>query len=154
MSVSSLDLSPLCLCSRHLFSLSALPSQQPSWISPPLNGSLEQASQKHLPEVLGGTLDCPREDGLAVLTAIVAVFVLLAVCIMVVVHFWPKLHHGSATLPTEPSAPKPEGGIYLIHWRMLGLQDCHETVGQGPSVPGACHVLVGPRLSLEEITCL
>lgn len=154
MSVSSLDLFPLCLCSCHLFSLSALTSQPPSWISPHFNDSLEQASKKQLPAVLGGTLDCPPEDGLAVLTAIVTVFVLLAVCIVVVVHFWPKLHHGSVTLPTEPSAPKPEGGIYLIHWRVLGLQDCHETVCQGPSVPDAYHVLAGPRFSFEEVTYL
>ncbi|XP_054997628.1 small integral membrane protein 33 [Sorex araneus] len=123
--------------------------QQSSWTSPPANGSSVHASQKQLPEVLGGTLDRPREDGLPVLTAIVAIFVLLAVCIVVAVHFGPRLHQGRVTLSMEPPAPKPEGGIYLIHWRVLDLQD-----PQGPPVLGACPVPQKRGLNLEEVTYL
>lgn len=115
------------------------------WLSPAVNGSAGQETQRQLP---------PREDGLPALTVIIAIFVLLAVCIVVAVHCGPSLHHGSATLLTEPPAPKPEGGIYLIHWRVLGSQDIHEDTKQGPPVSGSCLVPDGPRLSIDEVTYL
>ncbi|XP_032192437.1 small integral membrane protein 33 [Mustela erminea] len=126
---------------------------QRPWPSAAVNGS-GQEPQRQLPEVPGGTWEPPREDGLPLLTIIVAAFVLLAVCIVVAVHFGPRLHQGRATLPAEPPAPKPEGGIYLIHWRVLGHQDAHGDTWQEPPVPGSCPVPDGPRLSVDEVTCL
>ncbi|XP_058162290.1 small integral membrane protein 33 [Dasypus novemcinctus] len=117
-----------------------------SWPSPAVNSSAGQEPQKQLPEVLGGAWEPPRGDGLPQLTAIVAVFVLLAVGIVVAVHFGPSLHQGHATLPTEPPAPKPEGGIYLTHWRILYPQDSHEEAQMGPAPDG--------RSSIEEVTIL
>lgn len=126
---------------------------QRPWPSAAVNGS-GQEPQRQLPEVPGGTWEPPRGDGLPLLTIIVAAFVLLAVCIVVAVHFGPRLHQGRATLPAEPPAPKPEGGIYLIHWRVLGHQDAHGDTWQEPPVPGSCPVPDGPRLSVDEVTCL
>ncbi|EPQ16950.1 hypothetical protein D623_10027813 [Myotis brandtii] len=124
------------------------------WLSPAVNGSAGQETQRQLPEVLSGAREPPREDGLPLLTVIIAIFVLLAVCIVVAVHCGPSLHQGRATLPTEPPAPKPEGGIYLIHWRVLGSQDIHGDTQQGPPVSGSCLVPDGPRLSIDEVTYL
>ncbi|KAL4661460.1 hypothetical protein H8957_016842, partial [Semnopithecus entellus] len=117
-----------------------------SWPSPAVNSSSGQESQRQLPEVLG--------DGLPMVTIMVAVFVLLAVCIIVAVHFGPRLHQGHATLPTEPLTPKPDGGIYLIHWRALGPQDSPEEAPWGPLVPGSCSAPDGPRPSIDEVTYL
>ncbi|XP_036080725.1 small integral membrane protein 33 isoform X1 [Rousettus aegyptiacus] len=124
------------------------------WLSSAVNGSAGQEPQRRLPEVLGGAWEPPRGDGLPLLTVIVAVFVLLAVCIVVAVHFGPKLHKGHATLPTEPPAPKLEGGIYLIHWRVLGHQGSHEDTQQSPPIHGSYFVPDGPRLSIDEVTYL
>ncbi|XP_027630650.1 small integral membrane protein 33 [Tupaia chinensis] len=116
-----------------------------AWSSPAVNGSSEQKPQRQPPEVLDGVWEAPRGDGLPLLTVIVAAFVLLAVCIVVAVHFGPRLHQGHACLLTEPPAPKPEGGIYLIHWRGRGSQDSHEEAQQEPD---------GPRSSVDEVTYL
>lgn len=104
--------------------------------------------------VLGRAWDPPPGVGLPLLTVIVAVYVLLAVCIVLLVHFGPRLHRGHATLPTEPPAPKLEGGIYLIQWRVLGPQDSQEDTQQGPPVPGSCLVPDGSGLSIDEVTYL
>lgn len=104
--------------------------------------------------MLSGAWEPPREDGLPLVTVIIAVFVLLAVCVVVAVHFGPSLHQGRATLPTEPPAPKPEGGISLIHWRVLGSQDNHGDTHQDLPVSGSCLVPDGPRLSIDEVTYL
>ncbi|XP_058405486.1 small integral membrane protein 33 [Diceros bicornis minor] len=119
-----------------------------------VNSSAGQEPQRQLPEVLSGAWEPPQGDGLPLLTVIVAAFVLLAVCIVVAVHFGPRLHQGHATFSTEPPAPKPEGGIYLIRWRVLGPQDSHEDAQQGPPVSGSCLVPNGPRLSIDEVTYL
>ncbi|XP_074236271.1 small integral membrane protein 33 isoform X1 [Saimiri boliviensis] len=125
-----------------------------SWPSPAVNSSWGQEPQRQLPEVLGGTWEPPRGDGLHIVTVIVTIFVLLAVCIVVAVHFGPRLHQGHATLPTEPPSPKPEDGIYLIHWRVLDPQDSPEEAPQGPLVPGSCPAPDGPRPSIDEVTHL
>ncbi|XP_037657916.1 small integral membrane protein 33 [Choloepus didactylus] len=124
------------------------------WPSPAVNSSGGQEPQKQLSEALGGAWGPPRGDGLPQLAVIVAVFVLLAVGIVVAVHFGPSLHQGRAALPTEPPAPKLEGGIYLTHWRVLGPQDSQEEAQQGPTNPGPCPVPAGPRSSIEEVTIL
>lgn len=125
-----------------------------SWLSPTVNGSAGQEPQKQLPEVLGGAWEPRPGVGLPLLTIIVAVFVLLAVCIVVAVHFGPRLHKGHATLATEPPSPKPEGGIYLVRWRMLGHQDSHADAQQKPPGPDSCPVPDGPRFSIDEVTFL
>ncbi|XP_048187612.1 small integral membrane protein 33 [Perognathus longimembris pacificus] len=124
-----------------------------AWPSPAVNGSLGQEPQKQLPEVLGGVWEPPPEDGLPLLTVIIAAFVLLAVCIVVAVHIGPKLHQGRATLPTEPPASKAKDGIDLIHWRLLGPQDTQKEVQQSPPVPGS-DPAPGPRPSIGEDTYL
>uniref|UniRef100_A0A8C5LFP7 Small integral membrane protein 33 n=1 Tax=Jaculus jaculus TaxID=51337 RepID=A0A8C5LFP7_JACJA len=116
--------------------------------SPAVNRSLEQEPQRQLPGMP------PRGDGLPLLSVIIAAFVLLAVCIVVAVHFGPKLHQGHATLLTEPPAPKPEDGVYLIHWRPLGPQDSHKETQQGSPVHGSGPAPDGPRPSIEEVTYL
>ncbi|XP_072682169.1 small integral membrane protein 33 isoform X1 [Canis lupus baileyi] len=158
----ALTLKPRCLhrhglgvvaCQRKQNTLTSLAGHHP-WSSPAVNSSAGQEPQKQLPEVLGGAWGPPLGDGLPLLTIIVAAFVLLAVCIVVAVHFGPRLHQGHATLPTEPQAPKPEDGIYLIHWRILGPQDNHEDAQQEPPASGSCLVPDGPRLSVDEVTYL
>ncbi|XP_043321288.1 small integral membrane protein 33 [Cervus elaphus] len=124
------------------------------WLSPTVNGSAGQEPQKQLPELLGGAWESRPGVGLPLLTIIVAVFVLLAVCIVVVVHFGPKLHKGHATLATEPPSPKPEGGIHLIRWRMLDHQDSHEDAHQEPPGPHSYPVPDGSRFSIDEVTFL
>ncbi|XP_027402117.1 small integral membrane protein 33 [Bos indicus x Bos taurus] len=145
----------VCTCPCHPLPL-PLPSQagHHPWLSPTVNGSAGQEPQKQLPEVLGGAWDPRPVVGLPLLTIIVAVFVLLAVCIVVAVHFGPRLHKGHATLTTEPPSPKPEGGIYLIRWRMLGHQDSHEDPQQKPPGPDSRPVPDGPRFSINEVTFL
>ncbi|VTJ89005.1 Hypothetical predicted protein [Marmota monax] len=54
----------------------------------------------------------------------------------------------------EPPAPKPEYGIYLIHWRLLGPQDSHKEDQQGPPIPGSDPTPEGPRPSIDEETYL
>ncbi|XP_047630457.1 small integral membrane protein 33 isoform X2 [Phacochoerus africanus] len=124
------------------------------WLSPAVNGSAGQEPQRQVPKVLDGAWEPPPGAGLPLLTVIVAVFVLLAVCIVVTVHFGPSLHKGHVSLATEPPSPKPEGGIYLVHWRVLGPQARHEDTQQGPPVPGSCPGPDGPRFSIDEITFL
>uniref|UniRef100_A0A8D2CS82 Small integral membrane protein 33 n=1 Tax=Sciurus vulgaris TaxID=55149 RepID=A0A8D2CS82_SCIVU len=125
-----------------------------AWPSPAVNGSLGQEPQRQLPEVSGGAWEPLQGDGLPPLTVIVAAFVLLAVCIVVAVHFGPRLHQGHATLPAEPPAPKPEYGIYLIHWRLLGPQDSHKEDQQGPPIPESYPTPEGPGPSIDEVTYL
>ncbi|XP_033622091.1 small integral membrane protein 33 [Fukomys damarensis] len=113
-----------------------------------LNGSAGQEPQRQLAEVLG------EADGLRLLTVIVSMFVLAAVCIIVAVHFGPRLHQGHATFQTEPPAPQREDGIYLIHWRLLGPQDSPKEAHQGLAVLGPSPAPAGPRPSVDEVTFL
>ncbi|XP_042636656.1 small integral membrane protein 33 [Orycteropus afer afer] len=124
------------------------------WPSPAKNSSVGQELQKQFPEVLGGALETHQGDGLPLLTVIVTIFVLLAVCIVVAVHFGPRLHQGHATLLKEPSAPKPDDGIYFTHWRALDPQDIHEEAQQGTCTPNTYPASDEPRLSIDEITYL
>ncbi|XP_062045371.1 small integral membrane protein 33 [Lepus europaeus] len=158
---------PLCIHLSLLLSFSVckhlchplslpLPSQaghnpQPS---PSVNGSSGQGPQRQLPEVLGGAWEAPPGGGLPQITIIVAVFVLLAICIVVAVHVGPRLHQGHATFPTEPPVPKPEDGVYLIRWRVLGSQDSHQEAQKRAAVPSSCPAPNGPRPSFEEVTYL
>lgn len=93
-------------------------------------------------------------DGLPLLAAIIAAFVLLAICIVLAVHFGPALHQGQVTLLTEPPALKPENGIYLIHWRLLSLQDNPREGQRGLLIPLSGPALDGHRPSIDEVTYL
>lgn len=118
--------------------------------SPLVNGSLDQEPLRQLPDM------SPRGGGggLPLLAAITAAFVLLAICIVLVVRLGPTLHQGRATLLTEPPALKPENGIYLIHWRLLSLQDSHRESQQGLFIPHSGPALEGHRSSIDEVTYL
>ncbi|XP_036917550.1 small integral membrane protein 33 [Sturnira hondurensis] len=131
-----------------------LQADHPSWPPSVVNGSAGQEPQRQLPEMRSGAWDQPPEDGLPLLTIITAVFVLLAVCIVVAVHFGPSLHQGHANLPTEAPTPEPEDGVYLTHWRVLGPEDRHEDTQGGPPISNSCLVPGGPRLSIDEATYL
>ncbi|XP_051019754.1 small integral membrane protein 33 [Acomys russatus] len=122
--------------------------------SPFVNGSLEQEPQRQPPEMLGEVRGLPPGDGLPLLTFIIVAFILLAICIVLAVHFGPMLHQGHATLLPEPPALKPENGIYLIHWRLLGLQDSHREIQQGLPMPHSGPTLDGHRASIDEVTYL
>ncbi|EHB02336.1 hypothetical protein GW7_21310 [Heterocephalus glaber] len=140
-----------CPCQSISLSLSLPPTSQVGHYPPPspsTNGSAEQEPLRQLPEVLGGA------DGLPLLTIIVVIFVLLAVCIVVAVHFWPRLHQGHATFLTELPGPKPEDGIYLIHWQLLGPQDSPKEAQQGLPGLGSSPAPDGPRPSMDEVTYL
>lgn len=117
--------------------------------SPLVNGSLDQEPLRQLPDVP------PRGGGgLPLLAAITAAFVLLAICIVLLVHLGPTLHQGHATLLTEPPVLKPENGIYLTHWRLLSLQDSHRESQQGLFIPHSGPALDGHRPSIDEVTYL
>ncbi|XP_055481611.1 small integral membrane protein 33 [Psammomys obesus] len=117
-------------------------------------GSLGQEPQRQPEEMLGEVRELPRGDGLPLLTVIVAAFVLLAICIVLAVHFGPTFRQGHATLLTEPPALKPEDGICLTHWRLLGLQDSHRETQQGLPIPHSGPALDGHRASTDEVTYL
>lgn len=104
--------------------------------------------------MLGEVWEAPRGDGLPLVAAIIAAFVLLAICIVLAVHFGPTLHQGHATLLTEPPALKPENGIYLIHWRLLDPQDNHRETQPGLPIPPSGSALDGHRPSVDEVTYL
>ncbi|XP_060233425.1 small integral membrane protein 33 [Meriones unguiculatus] len=122
--------------------------------SPLVNGSLGQEPQRQPAEMLGEVRELPRGDGLPLLTVIVAAFVLLAICIVLAVRFGPTPHQGHATLLTEPPALKPEDGVRLTHWRLLGLQDSHRETQQGLPSPHSGPALDGHRASTDEVTYL
>ncbi|XP_030744636.1 small integral membrane protein 33 [Echinops telfairi] len=132
----------------------SLPLPGHPWLSPAVNSSVGQEPQKQLPEVLSGAWGSPQGDGLPLLTIIVTIFVLLAVGIVVAVHYGPRLRQGHASLLKEPPASKPEGGIYLTHWQPLGSADCREEAQQRTPAPVPAPAPDGPRLSMDEITYL
>ncbi|XP_043836630.1 small integral membrane protein 33 [Dromiciops gliroides] len=91
-----------------------------------MNSSIVQ----HPPSCLGtvgGHPSGPKGDGLPLLAVIVTLFVLLAICIIMIVQFGPEFRKVQVTLPQEPPPLKQEGGIHLIYWQALGSQ-----LGIGP----------------------
>ncbi|XP_072485214.1 small integral membrane protein 33 [Notamacropus eugenii] len=89
--------------------------------SPVMNSSIVQYPSSCL-GTLGGHQNGPKGDGLPLLAVIVALFVLLAIGIIMVVHFGPELRKVQVTLPQEPPPLKQEDGIHLIHWQALDSQ--------------------------------
>lgn len=61
-----------------------------------------------------------KGDGLAMIFIIVAVFVLLAILIIVTVHYGPKLRTVQLTISQEPLPQDMENGVRLTDWKKLG----------------------------------
>uniref|UniRef100_A0A669PNK8 Small integral membrane protein 33 n=1 Tax=Phasianus colchicus TaxID=9054 RepID=A0A669PNK8_PHACC len=70
-----------------------------------------------------------KSDALPVISAIVVIFVLLAIFIIVVVHYGPQLRTIQITLYHEPMPQDLDDGVHLMDWRKLGSQ-------KKPSQPG------------------
>nr|XP_030140069.3 small integral membrane protein 33 [Taeniopygia guttata] len=73
-----------------------------------------------------------KSDALPVISVIVVLFVLLAVCIVLAVHYGPQLRTVQATLQQEPMAPHMDS-VILTDWRRL---DGH---GRMDSAAVTCH---------------
>uniref|UniRef100_A0A8D0DYR1 Uncharacterized protein n=1 Tax=Salvator merianae TaxID=96440 RepID=A0A8D0DYR1_SALMN len=63
-----------------------------------------------------------RGDGLAMISIIVALFVFLAVAIIVIVQYGPRLRIVQITLQHEPMPQDMENGIHLTQWKTLDSQ--------------------------------
>ncbi|XP_061857951.1 small integral membrane protein 33 [Colius striatus] len=63
-----------------------------------------------------------RSDALPVISAIVVAFVLLAVVIVVLVHYGPQLRTVQLTLSHEPLPQDMDHGVHLTDWKQLGSQ--------------------------------
>uniref|UniRef100_A0A8C4J6F8 Small integral membrane protein 33 n=1 Tax=Dromaius novaehollandiae TaxID=8790 RepID=A0A8C4J6F8_DRONO len=63
-----------------------------------------------------------KSDALPMISVIVVVFVLLAVFIIIVVHYGPHLRTIQITLYHEPMPQDLNGGVYLTDWKKLGSQ--------------------------------
>lgn len=73
-----------------------------------------------------------KSDALPVISVIVVLFVLLAVCIVLAVHYGPQLRTVQAALQQEPTAPHTDS-VLLTDWRRL---DAH---GRMDSAAVTCH---------------
>uniref|UniRef100_A0A803Y024 Small integral membrane protein 33 n=1 Tax=Meleagris gallopavo TaxID=9103 RepID=A0A803Y024_MELGA len=85
------------------------------------------AARQHLPAA--DLPPCPS-DALPVITAIVVIFVLLAIFIIVVVHYGPQLRTIQITLYHEPMPQDLDDGVHLMDWRKLGSQKKPAQPGQ------------------------
>uniref|UniRef100_A0A672UKA6 Small integral membrane protein 33 n=2 Tax=Strigops habroptila TaxID=2489341 RepID=A0A672UKA6_STRHB len=63
-----------------------------------------------------------KSDALPMISVIVLIFVLLAVFIIIVVHYGPHLRTVQITLYHEPMPQDMDGGVHLTDWRKLGSQ--------------------------------
>ncbi|KAM4653181.1 small integral membrane protein 33 [Amazona ochrocephala] len=63
-----------------------------------------------------------KSDALPMISVIVLIFVLLAVFIIVVVHYGPHLRTVQITLYHEPLPQDMDNGVHLTDWRKLGSQ--------------------------------
>lgn len=63
-----------------------------------------------------------KSDALPMISVIVLIFVLLAVFIIVVVHYGPHLRTVQITLYHEPMPQDMDNGVHLTDWRKLGSQ--------------------------------
>ncbi|XP_032929254.1 small integral membrane protein 33 [Catharus ustulatus] len=75
-----------------------------------------------------------RSDALPVISGIVLLFVLLAVLIVLAVHFGPQLRTVQVTLYHEPMGQRPDS-VLLTRWRRLE-----------PSAGVTCHCSCGHQL--------
>ncbi|XP_075572045.1 small integral membrane protein 33 [Pelecanus crispus] len=63
-----------------------------------------------------------KSDALPMISVIVVIFVLLAVFIIIVVHYGPHLRTVQITLYHEPMPQDLDNGVYLTDWKKLGSQ--------------------------------
>ncbi|XP_052627863.1 small integral membrane protein 33 isoform X1 [Harpia harpyja] len=63
-----------------------------------------------------------KSDALPMISVIVVIFVLLAVFIIIVVHYGPHLRTVQITLYHEPMPQDLDDGVYLTDWKKLGSQ--------------------------------
>ncbi|XP_047920770.1 small integral membrane protein 33 [Anser cygnoides] len=63
-----------------------------------------------------------KSDALPMISMIVAIFVLLAIFIIVVVHYGPHLRTIQITLYHEPMPQDLDDGVHLTDWKKLGSQ--------------------------------
>ncbi|XP_068273208.1 small integral membrane protein 33 [Nyctibius grandis] len=63
-----------------------------------------------------------KADALPMISAIVVAFVLLAVFIIIVVHYGPHLRTVQITLYHEPMPQDLDNGVHLTDWKKLGSQ--------------------------------
>ncbi|XP_069725789.1 small integral membrane protein 33 isoform X2 [Phaenicophaeus curvirostris] len=86
-----------------------------------------------------------KSDALPMISVIVGIFVLLAVFIIIVVHYGPQLRTVQITLYHEPMPQDLDDGVHLTDWKKLGsqkklhVQPCQQDLG-GVDVSGvSCH---------------
>ncbi|KAM6322666.1 small integral membrane protein 33 [Podargus strigoides] len=63
-----------------------------------------------------------KSDALPSISVIVVIFVLLAVFIIIVVHYGPHLRTVQVTLYHEPIPQDLDDGVHLMDWKKLGSQ--------------------------------
>ncbi|XP_027755769.1 small integral membrane protein 33 [Empidonax traillii] len=63
-----------------------------------------------------------KADALPMISVIVVIFVLLAVLIILAVHFGPQLRTVHVTLYHEPLPQDLDSGVHLMHWKQLDPQ--------------------------------
>ncbi|KAM6196638.1 small integral membrane protein 33 [Sarcoramphus papa] len=63
-----------------------------------------------------------KSDALPMISVIVVIFVLLAVFIIVMVHYGPHLRTVQITLYHEPMPQDLDNGVHLTDWKKLGSQ--------------------------------
>lgn len=63
-----------------------------------------------------------KSDALPMISVIVVIFVLLAVFIIIVVHYGPHLRTIQITLYHEPMPQDLDDGVHLTDWKKLGSQ--------------------------------
>lgn len=63
-----------------------------------------------------------KSDALPMIAVIVVIFVLLAVFIIIVVHYGPHLRTVQITLYHEPMPQDLDNGVHLTDWKKLGSQ--------------------------------
>ncbi|XP_053101886.1 small integral membrane protein 33 [Hemicordylus capensis] len=86
------------------------------------NNQLRQYNVPNFVDFTPGSAMTKKADGLAMISIIVAVFVLLAILIIMTVHYGPQLRTVQITLVHDPMPQDMENGTHLTHWKKLGSQ--------------------------------
>ncbi|XP_053935652.1 small integral membrane protein 33 [Cuculus canorus] len=86
-----------------------------------------------------------KSDALPMISVIVGIFVLLAVFIIIVVHYGPHLRTVQITLYHEPMPQDMDNGVHLMDWKKLGSQKklpalpCQRELPGADVADGNCH---------------
>ncbi|XP_062986065.1 small integral membrane protein 33 [Elgaria multicarinata webbii] len=86
------------------------------------NNQLKQYEVQGLVDFTPGSVTTRKGDGLAMISIIVAIFVFLAIIIIVTVHYGPQLRTVQITLYHEPMPQDMDNGIHLTEWKKLDSQ--------------------------------